>query len=55
MSRRLKVNLPRLELKKFTGKVTYWQEFSNGFNSAIHEDTELANVGKFKYLKSFIK
>ena len=53
--RRLKVNLPRLELKKFTGKVTDWQEFWDGFNSAIHEDTELANVDKFKYLKSFIE
>ena len=55
MSRRLKVNLPRLELKRFTGKVTEWQEFWDGFNSAIHEDTELANVDKFKYLKSFVE
>ena len=55
VSRRLKVNLPGLELKRFTGKVTEWQEFWDGFNSAIHEDTELANVDKFKYLKSFVE
>ena len=55
VSRRLKVNPPRLELKRFTGKVTEWQEFWDGFNSAIHEDTELANVDKFKYLKSFVE
>ena len=49
------MNLLRLRLKRFAGKVNDWQEFCGGFNNAIHEDTELANVDKVKNLKSFVK
>ena len=41
--RRAKAKLPQLELKKFTGKVSQWQEFWDAFESAIHEDEDSAN------------
>ena len=51
--RRVRAKLPKLELSKFNGKVVEWQEFWDGFKSAIHDDDELAKVDKFKYLRSF--
>ena len=53
--RGVKVKLPKLELKKFSGNVSQWQEFWDAFKSAIHDDEELANVDKFKYLRSFLE
>eukprot|EP00794_Sanderia_malayensis_P019297 gene19297-biopygen16177 len=43
------VKLPKLELKKFNGKIHEWQEFWDGFCSAIHDNDHLANVDKFKF------
>jgi len=53
--RRVKAKLPKLELKKFAGNVAQWQEFWDAFKSAIHNDKELANVDKFKYLRSLLE
>eukprot|EP00794_Sanderia_malayensis_P001248 gene1248-biopygen477 len=53
--RKIKVNLPKLELKKFEGKIYEWQEFWDGYASAIHENEQLASVDKFKYLKSLLE
>ena len=52
--RSINVKLPKLELTKFSGKVHEFQEFWDGFQSAIHENQSLANVDKFKYLKLFL-
>ena len=49
-----KVKLPKLELKKFTGKVAEWAEFWDGFKSAVYDDPDLAKVDKFKYLRCFL-
>ena len=38
---RVKAKLPKLQLKKFSGKVSVWQEFWDSFKSAIHENKEL--------------
>jgi len=54
-SKKLNVKLPKLELRKFNGKVHEWQEFWDGFCSAIHENEDLAGTDKFKYLKSFLE
>ena len=35
---RRQVKLPKLEIKKFSGKIGEWQEFWDGFKSAVHED-----------------
>ena len=54
MRRRVTVKLPKLEIQKFNGQVRQWQEFWDGFCSAIHENDELAAVDKMKYLKSYL-
>ena len=50
-----RVKLPQLELKRFAGKHSEWQEFWDGFKSAVHDDCELAKVDKFKYLRSYLE
>ena len=50
-----KVKLPKLELKKFSGKIAEWPEFWDGFKSAVHDDSQLAKVDKFKYLRSYLE
>ena len=52
---RVKAKLPQLELKKFSGKVSEWQEFWDAFESAIDNDEDLAAVDKLKYLRSFLE
>jgi hypothetical protein len=44
------VQLPRLEVPKFSGKVHKWQEFWDRFSSAIDGNTQLSEVDKFSYL-----
>ena len=53
--RRVKAKLPKLELKKFASNVALWQEFWDAFKSTIHNDKELADVDKFKYLRSLLE
>ena len=49
--RRVCLKLPQLEIKTFSGKIQEFQEFWDSFVSAIHENDELANVDKLKYLR----
>ena len=51
----VRVKLPKLELRKFNGKLQEWNEFWDSFNSAVHTDPGLAKVDKFKYLRSFLE
>ena len=53
--RRVRAKLPKLELKNFAGSVAQWQQFWGAFKSSIHNDKELANVDKFKYLRSLLE
>ena len=53
--RRVRVKLPKLEIKKFSGKIHEYQEFWDSFRSAIHENDELADVDKLKYLKGYLE
>ena len=46
-----RIKLPKLEIKKFNGKLQEWSEFWDSFNSAIHSEQGLAKVDKFKYLR----
>ena len=45
--KRGRVKLPKLELKKFSGKMHEWQECWDSFRSAIHDDDDIAKVDKF--------
>ena len=44
--RRIRVKLPQLEMKKFSGKIHEFQEFWDSFSSAIHENDEMAGVSR---------
>ncbi|KAL9955950.1 hypothetical protein ACROYT_G037357 [Oculina patagonica] len=48
------VRLPKLETKRFTGKVEEWQEFWDSFKSAIHTNSKLSPVEKFSYLRGLL-
>ncbi len=50
-----KVKLPKLGIKKFEGKISEWQEFWDAYKSAVHDDTFLAKVDKFKYLRGYLE
>lgn len=45
---------PKLEVKKFNGKIEEWQEFWDGFESAIHRNEGLSKVDKFNYLRTLL-
>lgn len=50
-----KPRLPKITLPRFNGEVTKWSTFWDSFNSAIHTNTDIANIDKFNYLKSLIE
>ena len=50
----VRVKLPQLEIKKFSGRIDEFQEFWDSFVSAIDENEDLANIDKMKYLKGYL-
>eukprot|EP00112_Aurelia_sp_Birch-Aquarium-sp1_P012191 Seg2562.3 transcript_id=Seg2562.3/GoldUCD/mRNA.D3Y31 product="hypothetical protein" protein_id=Seg2562.3/GoldUCD/D3Y31 len=50
-----RVKLPKLELRKFSGKMAMWPEFWDGLRSAVHDDKQLAKVDQFKYLRIYLE
>ena len=50
----VKVKLPKLEVKKFSGRLHDWQEFWGSFRSLIDGNESLSAVDKFSYLKSLL-
>jgi len=50
----VRAKLPKLEVRKFSGKIGEWQEFWDSFESAIHLNDGLSNVDKFSYLRSLL-
>ena len=46
--------LPKLEVKKFSGRIQEWQKFWDSFESAIDKNESLAAVDKFAYLRSLV-
>ena len=41
-----RVNLPKLTLRSFNGKITMWTTFWDSFESAIHNNTDLSDIDK---------
>ena len=41
------VNLPKLEISKFSGDPTKWQPFFHSFQAVVGKSTNLAGVEKF--------
>ena len=50
----VRVKLPKLEVRKFSGKLEDWQEFWDSFDSAIHSNDSLSNLEKFSYLRGLL-
>ena len=48
------VRLPKLELPKFDGTITKWQQFWDNF-SAVVDSTDLPAIRKFTYLQSLLE
>ena len=40
------VKLPKINLKKFNGKLTHWTTFCESFESSIHNNTSLSEIDK---------
>ena len=47
--------LPKLQLPKFSGKITEWSAFWDLYNSTIHSNESMSKVNKFNYLCSFLE
>ena len=50
----VRVKLPKLEVKRFNGKIEEWQEFWDCYESSIHSNTALSSVDKFSYLRGLL-
>ena len=50
-----KVKLPKLFIKRFSGRPTEWTSFWQSFNSAIHSNTDLNDIDKFNYLHMYLE
>ena len=46
--------LPKLEVKRFNGKIQEWQEFWDSFDSSVNQNDALSEVDKFAYLKGLL-
>ena len=51
---KVKARLPKLEVKKFSGKLQEWQEFWDSFESFIDRNESLAAMDKFAYLRGLL-
>ena len=45
------MELPKLNIKTFTGKPTEWPTFIDSFETAVDGNEALSNIQKFQYLK----
>ena len=50
----VRTRLPKLEVKRFYGKIEEWQEFWDRYESAVHANTTLSSVDKFSYLRGLL-
>ena len=53
-SKKALVKLPKLEVRKFGGKLEEWQQFWDSFESVIHCNESLSEVDKFSYLRGLL-
>ncbi|XP_017471576.1 PREDICTED: uncharacterized protein LOC108362929 [Rhagoletis zephyria] len=47
-----RINFPKLQLTKFSGKQSQWLDFYNVFTTLVHNNKDLTEVEKFQYLRS---
>jgi len=49
-NRESQVKLPVIKLPTFDGRSENWQQFSDTFQTLIHNNAELSNIQKYQYL-----
>ena len=49
-SRSSHVQLPKLQLRSFSGDLTKWTNFWESFESPVHNNENLSDIEKFNYL-----
>ena len=49
-----RVKLPKLSVKSCNGDPIIWPQFIDTFNNAVDENSELTEIEKFSYLKSYL-
>ena len=54
MNSRVKVKLPKLELKPYDWDIIKWKPFWDQFNASIHSNNLISKIEKFSYLKTFL-
>ena len=54
-SRRKTVKLPSINIPKFSGELTEWPTFHGSFEAAIDTCSDLDDVQKFAYLRSYLQ
>jgi hypothetical protein len=50
----VRARLPKLEVKRFNGKIQEWHEFWDSFDSSVNQNDALSEVDKFVYLKGLL-
>ena len=48
------MKLPKLEIKRFSGDPKKYKSFKDSFEKVINRRSDIAEVEKFTYLKSFL-
>lgn len=48
------VQLPKIQLPSFDGKILHWRSFRDTFISLVHENAQLSDIQKFHYLLSVV-
>ena len=54
LHKNIKSKLPKLQVRKFSGRLQVYQDFLDSFQSSIDENESLSAVEKFSYLKSLL-
>ena len=48
------IKLPKFQLKSYDGSLLTWSNFWDQFDAAVHTNSELSDIQKFTYLKSYL-
>ena len=51
---KMEVELPKLDLKKFSGDPLEWNQFREIYEAAIPQDTRISNIQEFSYLINYL-
>ena len=51
---KIQIKLPSIEIEKYDGSLLSWSLFWDKFDVAVHSRTDLDNIQKYTYLKSYL-